>query len=173
MADTQINKDPEDENLKQKAREVARDRYGSENIMIWDTDDVDLDVEDGCWVTAQLWIADWELGIEEAIRRKLVNRYRYWKCCCDFPNTGRSYNALVDMINDNIEITRRTFLKHVDREEQRQMELSLSYVLHPRTDHGLTMAADWHVTYHRSKYAGKRVYYFRYSSTEYIYTESQ
>lgn len=63
MADTEINKDPEDEDLKQKARLVARDKYEDEDVQIYDTDDVDLDCEGGCWVTAQVWVADWELGI--------------------------------------------------------------------------------------------------------------
>jgi hypothetical protein len=31
------------------------------------------------------------------------------------------------------------------------------------------MAGDWHVSYHRSKYKGKTVYYFRHSAIEYIF----
>lgn len=99
-----------------------------------------------------------------------MSRYTYWKRCDDFPTVGRLYDALVDMVGDNLEITRRTFLKHVDRENLADIEQALGYVAHHRTDHGLTMAADWAVSYHRSKFMGKTVYYFRWSSYEHIFT---
>lgn len=67
-----------------------------------------------------------------------------------------------------ITITRRTFLKHIDRNDLECIEGGLGYEKDPRK--GLTMAADWHVSYHRSKYQGRRCYYFCWSAIEHIFT---
>jgi hypothetical protein len=74
---------------------------------------------------------------------------------------------IIDMVDGAIDITRRTFLQHVDRDDLAAMESALGYADHP--SRGLTMAADWHVSYHRSKYRGRRCYYFRHSAIEYIF----
>jgi hypothetical protein len=66
MPDVKINKDPDDEDLKTKAREVARDKYETDDCQIYETDAVDLDCEGGCWVTAQVWVSDADLGLEDA-----------------------------------------------------------------------------------------------------------
>ena len=34
------------------------------------------------------------------------------------------------------------------------------------------MAADWAVSYHRSKLHGRRVYYFRHSAIEFVFTQA-
>ena len=96
-----------------------------------------------------------------------MTKYRYWRCCVNFPTQGPEYDALVAMIDDNIMITRRTFRKHVDTESLAETEQNLGYELHPAK--GMTMAGDWHVSYHCSKYKGKTVYYFRHSAIEYIF----
>jgi hypothetical protein len=64
-------------------------------------------------------------------------------------------------------ITRRTFLKHVDRAELRDMEKGLGY-----ERGGLMMASDWAVSYHRSTLHGKRCYYFRHSAIEHVFTNN-
>jgi hypothetical protein len=64
MPSTEIKKDPKDEELKTKAREIARDKYQTDDCRIYDTDAVDLDCEDGCWVMASLWVSNSELGLE-------------------------------------------------------------------------------------------------------------
>ena len=71
------------------------------------------------------------------------------------------------MINESIMISRRTFLKYINRTELREIEENLGYDSHPKQ--GLTMAADWAVSYHRSKLHDKRVYYFCYSGIEYVF----
>jgi len=75
--------------------------------------------------------------------------------------------GLSDMINRSIDITRQTFLKHVDNTELKDIEQSLGYSNHPKR--GLTMAGDWSVSYHRSKLHKKTVYYFRQSAIEYVF----
>jgi hypothetical protein len=71
------------------------------------------------------------------------------------------------MIEGNITISRKTFLKKVDREELRILENALGYFDHPSK--GLTMAGDYAVTYHRSKLHNQTVYYFRHSAIEYVF----
>jgi len=94
-------------------------------------------------------------------------RYDYWKSCVDF--CGRTgIEALQEMISDSIEITRRTFMKHVNTDTVASMAQSMGYEADGRK--GLSLAADWHVCYFRSKFKGKRVYYMRHSSIEYIFT---
>lgn len=77
--------------------------------------------------------------------------------------------GLRDLIDNRKTITRRTFLKHVDREDQQLLENDLCYERHPAR--GLTMSADWHVEYFRSELHGQRVYGFRHSAIEYVFTE--
>jgi GNAT superfamily N-acetyltransferase len=73
------------------------------------------------------------------------------------------------MVDASTDVTRKTFLKHVDRESLREVEKSLGYFEHP--SQGLTMAGDWHVSYHRGYFIGKPVYYFVHSAIEYIFMD--
>lgn len=73
------------------------------------------------------------------------------------------------MIDEAVDITSLTFLKYVDRENMREIEQSLGYASHHKQ--GLTMAADWHISYHRSKLHGETVYYFKWSGIEHIFTK--
>ena len=94
--------------------------------------------------------------------------FRFLCSCVDWPpNDIDTEGGLSDMIQDARDITRRTFLLHVDRDELRNVEQSLSYSEHP--SQGMTMAGDWHVSYHRSKLHGRTVYYFRHSAIEYVF----
>lgn len=93
----------------------------------------------------------------------------YYRNCVNWPKWDVfKPGGLSDMIDDATTITRRTFLKHVDREDLRNLEAGLGYPGHP--SQGLTMAADWSVTYHRSKLHGRRVYFFCQSAIEYVFT---
>ncbi len=71
------------------------------------------------------------------------------------------------MTDSAMDVSRRTFLRHVDQVELASVSAGLGYELHP--SRGLTMGNDAHVTYHRSKYRGRRCYYFRWSAIEYIF----
>jgi len=75
--------------------------------------------------------------------------------------------VICPMVDAAIEVSRRTFLKHVDHESLRELAASMGYADHP--SRGLTLAGDWHVTYHRSKFRGRRCYYLRHSAIEYIF----
>lgn len=92
-------------------------------------------------------------------------KYRYLNCCVAM--APADVPALSRMIADARDVTRRTFLQHVDRDEQRDLEAQLGYVGHPKQ--GLTMAGDWHVSYHRSEWKGERCYFFRWSHIEHYF----
>jgi len=95
--------------------------------------------------------------------------YRFLSSCVGWPR--RYVDDLNEMIADAREITRRTLLKHVDLPELKSLEEALSYASHPMQ--GMTMAGDWHVSYHKSKLRGFTVYYFRYSSIEYVFVPKE
>ncbi len=88
---------------------------------------------------------------------------RYRTCCVE--STAALITPMVEAARD---ITRRRFLKHVDRAELREVERMLGYYAHH--SQGLTMAGDYHVSYHRSVFGGHPCYYFRWSAIEYIFT---
>ena len=94
--------------------------------------------------------------------------YKFFSDCVNW--SKYDVQALSDMIDDSIQITRRTFLKHVNRVDLLGISDNLGYCWHH--SQGLTMAADWHVSYHRSKLHGKRVYYFTHSAIEYVFTNN-
>ena len=77
--------------------------------------------------------------------------------------------GLSEMIDNSIDISRKTFLRHVNNEEIKEMAENMGYAAHYKN--GLTMANDYAVSYHRSKLHGKRVYYFRHSAIEYVFCE--
>ena len=78
--------------------------------------------------------------------------------------------TLSNMIDTAAIITRRTFLKHVNRDDLRRLESQLGYAKHPTQ--GLTMSEDWCVTYHKSKLHDEIVYFFTYSAIEYIFKKN-
>jgi hypothetical protein len=82
---------------------------------------------------------------------------------------GEDVLRLDAMIDQATEITRRTFLKYVDLDELREIEVELRYETHP--SRGLTMAGDWHVSYHKSKWGEKPCVYFQWSGIEHIFVE--
>ena len=85
--------------------------------------------------------------------------------CVEIPDGDAE--ALIDMIDGERDITRKTFLRHVDREQMADLEESLGYASHPSA--GLTMAADWHVTYHKGTYKGRRAYWLCWSHIEFVF----
>lgn len=92
----------------------------------------------------------------------------YFQSCVGWPEEDvHSDGGLVDMIDNSLEVTRSTFLKHVSKESLREVEGSLGYESHPKR--GMTMAGDWHVRYFRSKLHKQTVYYFKHSAIEYVF----
>jgi len=100
-----------------------------------------------------------------------IKMYSYYSNCVSWPEDALVDGGLSDMIDNAIDINRRTFRQYVDDSELADIEESLGYCWHP--SQGLTMAGDYHVSYHRSKLHGKRVYYFRYSAIEFVFTKTQ
>jgi hypothetical protein len=90
-----------------------------------------------------------------------MNKKTYYGNCTDFPDP---LPDLVAMVDSGVEITRRTFLKHVDHECLRQLELDLGY-----HNGSLTMASDYSVTYYKGKLCGKTVVWVYQSSIEYVF----
>ena len=90
---------------------------------------------------------------------------QYYENCVGWPK--HDIDALIEMVDGGIDITRRTFRKHVDKSDLECLELELRYATHP--SRGLTMAGDYHVGYHRSKLHGKTAYYFTHSCIEYVF----
>ena len=74
-------------------------------------------------------------------------------------------NDITVMVDNSTEITRRTFLKYIDRENFRECEKSLGYV----SRGGLAMANDHAVSYYKSHYRGRKCVYFYWSAIEYIF----
>ncbi len=91
--------------------------------------------------------------------------YDYYKNCVAHGDVDVDW--LNEAIDGNIQVSRCCFLQHVNREDLRISEEQLGYESHP--SRGLTMAGDWHISYHRSKYDGRRCYYFRHSGIEFIF----
>lgn len=97
---------------------------------------------------------------------------RFFSNCVGWPEDDvHDEGGLCDMIEVAHDITRATFLKHVDRASRIDIERGLGYAPHD-PDAVLTMKRDWHVSYHRSMLHGQRVYFFKHSAIEYVFTEN-
>lgn len=77
------------------------------------------------------------------------------------PTPGEDITAMVEA---GREITRRTFLRWVDREDLTLWETALGY------DRDFPMSRDWHVRYARSTYRGVPCVYFDHSRIEHVFT---
>lgn len=92
-------------------------------------------------------------------------KYSYYTNCINWPRS--KVNDLYDCVDNAIGITRKTFLKHANKDSLRDIELSLGYAGHWKQ--GLTAAADSCVKYMRGKLKGTKVYIFVQSGIEYIF----
>jgi hypothetical protein len=95
-----------------------------------------------------------------------MKRLPFFSNCVNWPE--KLVDELREMIDRNITITRRTFLRHVDKATLAEIEKSLGY-----ERRSLTMAKDWAVSYHRSEVFGVRCYYFRWSAIEYVFVDRE
>lgn len=96
---------------------------------------------------------------------------RFYRDCVNWPRDDvNSDGGLCDMVNAATSVTRRTFLKHVHRDDMRYLEKALGYGTAQSGE--LTMTRDYHVSYHRSKLHGQWVYYFKHSGIEHVFIES-
>jgi hypothetical protein len=93
-------------------------------------------------------------------------RLQFFSDCIGWPLPVEELNQ---MIRSSKDISRKTFLKHVDPESMRMTEEAIGYVRDPRQ--GLTMAGDVFVGYHRSTVRGCPAVYFVWSATEFVFTD--
>jgi hypothetical protein len=94
--------------------------------------------------------------------------YTFYSTCVNWPEHPGIADGLDSMIDNARTITRESFVKYIDRTELQAIEKGLGYSLNRRA--GLVMADDWHVSYHRSKLHDKRVYFFKWSAIEHVFT---
>jgi len=90
----------------------------------------------------------------------------YLTSCVDCPGSDAG-DAINDMVEQAVSITRRTFLTHVEVQSLREIELDLSYASH--SGQGLMMAGDWHVSYFKSVFRGRACVFFDHSGIEHIF----
>jgi len=94
--------------------------------------------------------------------------YKFLQCCVGWdPSDIHTPGGLTDLIRERRKVTRRTFLRHVDWTELREIERGLGYC------HGMTMAQDCYVEYFRSTWHGRRVYGFRWSAVEHVFCKEK
>lgn len=94
---------------------------------------------------------------------------RYFNNCVNWDRDDvHNAGGLCDMISQAVTINRSTFLKHVDRDDEADLERQFGYAPHD-PEAILRMSKDYHVTYHRSKLHGERVYYIKHSAIEYVF----
>jgi len=91
---------------------------------------------------------------------------QFFSRCVEWPIPVEDLNK---MVSDARDISRKTFLKYVDPGEMRQIEHDLGYERDSR--HGLTMANDYHVSYHKSTLRGCPAVYFVWSAIEHVFTD--
>jgi hypothetical protein len=72
------------------------------------------------------------------------------------------------MIQSATDVSRDTFMQHCGKAANEVFK-QLGYAKHP--SQGLTAAGDWHISYHRDKWYGKRCYFFKWSAIEHIFVE--
>jgi hypothetical protein len=101
----------------------------------------------------------------EAIMEKLV----YLNNCVNWPKDDvHADGGLCDMIGEAVQVTRDTFLRHVDRRSREDLERELGYAPH-NPEAVLTMRRDGCVSYWRSRLHGRTVYYIHWSAIEYVF----
>ena len=71
------------------------------------------------------------------------------------------------MVDQAVEVSYGTVLRHCTDLLQWAGEMGYDR----RSNQGLTLKNDWHVSYHKSRYQGYRCYYVCHSGIEYIWVE--
>lgn len=94
----------------------------------------------------------------------VAERQFFFSECVAWPK--HEVQAIIDMIESERRITRETFVAHVDPVDRIHLERLLGY-----TSRGPgSMAQDGLVRYYSGKLKGRRVYFFRWSAIEYVFT---
>lgn len=85
-----------------------------------------------------------------------------WKTDC---TRTKDIRALDDMIDNARQITYKTFMKHVDRNDIIKLFPQYDWT----TGRGLTLKRDYHVSYYKSKFKNQPCVFINHSSIEYIF----
>jgi hypothetical protein len=94
--------------------------------------------------------------------------YFYFNNCVNWNSADvDAEGGLCDMISSGIDISRKTFLKHVDKSSFAMLEQDLGYERFARR--GLTIANDLAVRYYKGKLHGETVYWLNHSAIEYVF----
>lgn len=91
-----------------------------------------------------------------------MKTYSFYNNCVNWPR--QDVEALTELCDTAIDITAKTFFRHVDR---REVESEFDYTRRS------PITKDWHVRYHRGNLHGKRVYFLVHSAIEYVYTNQR
>jgi hypothetical protein len=91
---------------------------------------------------------------------------QYLTCCVDCPPA--EVPDLCEMIERERQVTYRTLMRRVGRDVLASVPQFDGYDWRKRP-RDLTMSRDWHVSYHRSVFRGRRCYFVRWSAIEFIF----
>ena len=95
-----------------------------------------------------------------------MRKFYYFTNCTQV--LARDVEALNAMIENARDVTYATFLRNVDSSDFKILKANFGYV--DRKRDGLRLQDDYHVSYHRSRYKGKTVYYLVHSAIEYVFS---
>jgi len=98
--------------------------------------------------------------------RDFKKTYHYFRSCVQIPYAW--VDILHKCIEDATDITRQTFMRRVNTIEMRHLADDMGYARSGRWG-DLTLAQDWLVSYHKSKFNGVVCYYMRHSAVEHIF----
>lgn len=77
--------------------------------------------------------------------------------------SSRDVAAIINMVDESREITRRTFRRRVRRQDREELEKQLGY------GHDFRITQDWHVRYFSSRWRGRPCVYLMHSCIEYVF----
>ena len=96
-----------------------------------------------------------------------MRRTFYIGSCVELPG-----EHITEMVDAARQITYRTFMAHVDRGIMESLFPEYNWPGKPG-NFGLWLCNDWHVSYYRSTYRGRRCYFIEHSAIEYIFAEGK
>lgn len=87
-----------------------------------------------------------------------MNKNYHYEICCINSDAA----SIENMVDISREITLKTFLKYISREE-------LYEILGGVYNKNFPIEKDYHIHYYKSKYKSKNCYYIKHSAIEYIF----
>ena len=94
--------------------------------------------------------------------------HKYYGNCVCWPG---KINELCEMIDNAQQITRKTFIKNVDKKDRIFLEQNLGYTQQRKK--GMVIADDYYVSYFKSKLKKTGVYFLAHSCIEYVFIKGE